>query len=70
MLKVTDASLINKTDRHTGKEVYAVTYTNESGRKMHTLWTTYRDEACRWGKIIQQHGYCMSARPFPASYLD
>jgi len=65
-----NAALTEKTDRHTGKSVWAVTYTDETGRKMHTLWTTIRDEACAWGRIIREHGYCMSARPFPVAYLD
>jgi hypothetical protein len=60
------AALIEKTDRHTGKRVYAVTFTDRTGRAMQTLWTTFREEACVWGRIIRQHGYCMSSQPFPA----
>jgi hypothetical protein len=67
---MTNAALISKTDRHSGKEVFAVTYTDKSGKLMQTIFTTIREEACAWGRIIREHGYCMSARPFPAYYLD
>lgn len=68
-LEMSDAALVEKTDRHTGKQVWAVTYTDRTGRPMHTLWTTIREEACAWGGIIREHRHCMSARPFPAAYL-
>jgi hypothetical protein len=60
-----NASLTEKTCKYTGKQVWAVEYVNADGRAMRSNWTTIHAEACVWGKIIQQHGYCASARPGP-----
>ena len=56
--------LVSKTDKQ-NRTAFAVTYTTDAGKEVCTQWTTYRDEACIWGQIISQHGYCMSAKEFP-----
>jgi hypothetical protein len=56
-----NATLVEKTCKYTGKLVWAVEY-EENGRLMRSNWTTFREEACVWGRIIREHGYCTSAR--------
>jgi hypothetical protein len=46
------------------KQVWAVFY-EKNGRKFQTNWTTFENEAKRWGQIIRAHGYCMSASEWP-----
>lgn len=43
-------------------ERFAVRYIVK-GAVMQTLFTSFRDEAIAWGRIIRETGYCMSARP-------
>ena len=52
-----EAKLANKFDRHTGREVWAVEFTDKHGHEMRTKWTTIREEACAWGRIIRDHGW-------------
>jgi hypothetical protein len=61
---MTEARMIQKTDKRHGIECFAVEY-EVNGRTMRTCWTTIREEACVWGRIIRQHGYCMSAGGYP-----
>lgn len=58
------ARLVEKTCKHTGIAVFAVEYDTARG-PMRTDWTTFREEACAWGRIIRAHGYCMSAGQGP-----
>jgi hypothetical protein len=60
------ASLLTKTDQHTNKEVYAVEFRHGAdGRLLRTSWTTIREEACAWGRNIQQTGWSTEGRPGP-----
>lgn len=65
------ARLIETTDKRSGKACFAVAYISNSvpyrGQQVQTQWTTYRGEACNWGKVIRDHGYCMSGKEFPAA---
>lgn len=58
------ARLVEKTCKRTGIVTFAVEYETARGA-MRTCWTTFREEACVWGRIIRQHGYCMSAGQYP-----
>jgi hypothetical protein len=45
--------------------VWCVEFHDAKGRHMRTEWTQYLQEACAWGIIIRDHGWCASARPGP-----
>lgn len=57
------AKLITKRT-HLGDR-FAVEFETAKGRMYRTLWTSFRDEACTWGRTIEAHRWCMSARPTP-----
>jgi ribosomal protein L35AE/L33A len=56
------AQLITK-ETHLGPR-YAVAF-EQHGKPYISRWTSFREEACMWGRIIRQHGYCMSAGRYP-----
>ena len=62
---MTQAFLNSGTCKYTGKAYWYVTYSDNAGRAMRTSSTTSREEACVWGRIIENHGYCMSAKAGP-----
>lgn len=58
-----NATLIEKNDHHTGVDVWAVKFTDKTGRGMQTSWTKSRGEACAWGRGIELTGWSASGRP-------
>ena len=58
--------LLTRTCRHTGKEAYAVEFTDRTGRRMQTTFTTIREEALAWGRNIRINGWTAEGRPGPA----
>lgn len=43
---------------------YAVEF-EVNGRTYRTLFTLFRNEACAWGRAIEQTGWVVSGRPMP-----
>jgi len=59
--------LVKKMSKYSDKPipVWAVEFKAKDGREMRTEWTQYLQEACAWGIIIREHGWCASANPGP-----
>ena len=62
-------TILQKTCKYTGKNVWAVEYIEARpkypARTMRTSWTTHEKEAEAWQEITLRQGYCISARPLP-----